>query len=80
MLGTKHLETLKRYFVQVGICCLRVDVDFRVGVDVDDDDDDDGRRDAVDVFGLFNERRFIVESDLITNDVVYSKDICLISQ
>ena len=78
MLGTKHLETLKRYFVQVGICCLRVDVDFRVGVDVDDDDV--GRRDAVDVFGLFNERRFIVESDLITNDVVYSKDICLISQ
>ena len=79
MLGTKHLESLKRYFVQVGICCLRVDVDFRVGVDVDDDDDS-GRRDAVDVFGLFNERRFIVESDLITNDVVYSKDICLISQ
>ena len=77
-MGTKHLETLKRYFVQVGICCLRVDVDFRVGVDVDDDDV--GRRDAVDVFGLFNERRFIVESDLITNDVVYSKDICLISQ
>ena len=78
MLGTKHLESLKRYFVQVGICCLRVDVDFRVGVDVDDDDV--GRRDAVDVFGLFNERRFIVESDLITNDVVYSKDIFLISQ